>query len=153
MQITLRLIFNTGREAEVAERLSGRSIVGQSADVDLSVRSIRKVEFAKRLFALMNEKNWNQSDLSRAADMGRDSISQYIRANNIPSPKNLKKLADALGVEPVELYPNYEAAAIEEEIPSLSFRQMPGDDAHMWVRINKKVPTKVAAQIMALMNE
>lgn len=137
----------------MAERLSGRSIVGQSADVDLSVRSIRKVEFAKRLFALMNEKNWNQSDLSRAADMGRDSISQYIRANNIPSPKNLKKLADALGVEPVELYPNYEAAAIEEEIPSLSFRQMPGDDAHMWVRINKKVPTKVAAQIMALMNE
>lgn len=137
----------------MAERLSGRSLVGDTADVDLSVRSIRKVEFAKRLFALMNEKNWNQSDLSRAADMGRDSISQYIRANNIPSPKNLRKLADALGVEPVELYPNYEAAAVEEEIPSLSFRQMPGDEAHMWVRINKKVPAKIAAQIMALMNE
>tara|TARA_Y100001980_G_C14551212_1_gene334330 strand:+ start:3065 stop:3478 length:414 start_codon:yes stop_codon:yes gene_type:complete len=137
----------------MAERISGRSPVNDTADVDLSVRSIRKVEFAKRLYTLMNEKNWNQSDLSRAANMGRDSISQYIRANNIPSPKNLKKLADALGVEPVELYPNYEAAAVEEEIPALSFRQMPGDEAHMWVRINKKVPTKVAVQIMALMNE
>lgn len=137
----------------MAERLSGRSVVGPSADIDLSVRSLRKVEFAKRLFSLMNEKNWNQSDLARASGLGRDSISQYVRANNIPSPKNLKRLADALGVEPVELYPNYEAAAIEEEIPALSFRQMPGDDAHMWVRINKKVPTKVAAQIMALMNE
>lgn len=137
----------------MAERISGRSPVNDTADVDLSVRSIRKVEFAKRLFNLMNEKNWNQSDLSRAANMGRDSISQYIRANNIPSPKNLKKLADALDVEPVELYPNYEAAAVEEEIPALSFRQMPGDEAHMWVRINKKVPTKVAVQIMALMNE
>lgn len=137
----------------MAERISGRSPVNDTADVDLSVRSIRKVEFAKRLFNLMNEKNWNQSDLSRAANMGRDSISQYIRANNIPSPKNLKKLADALNVEPVELYPNYEAAAVEEEIPALSFRQMPGDEAHMWVRINKKIPTKVAVKIMALMNE
>lgn len=137
----------------MAERISGRSPAGDSLDVDLSVKTIRRTEFAKRLYSLMIAKNWNQSDLSRAANMGRDSISQYVRANNTPSPKNLKKLADALGVEPVELYPNYEAAAVEEEMPAESFRKMPGDDEHMWVRINKKVPKAVAAKIMLLLNE
>ncbi len=137
----------------MAERISGRSEYKANADVDLSVKTIRKAEFAKRLYSLMMKKNWNQSDLARASGLGRDSISQYIRANNIPSPLNLKKMADALGVEPVELYPNYEAAAIEEETPALSFRQMPGDDEYMWVRINKKLPKAVATQIMVLMNE
>jgi len=122
-------------------------------DVDLSVKTIRRTEFAKRLYSLMMAKNWNQSDLARQANLGRDSVSQYIRANNTPSPRNLKKLADALGVEPVELYPNYEAAAVEEEMPALSFRQMPGDEEHMWVRINKKVPKAVAAKLMTLLNE
>lgn len=135
------------------KKSSTRSDFSPNADVDLSVKSIRKIEFAKRLYNLMMQKDWNQSDLARNSGLGRDSISQYVRGNNIPSPKNLKKLAEALGVQPVEIYPNYEAAAIEEEIPSLSFRQMPGDENHMWVRINKKVPMHVAAQIMKLMNE
>ena len=132
----------------MAERITGRGPASDTMDVDLSVKTIRRTEFAKRLYSLMMAKNWNQSDLARQANLGRDSVSQYIRANNTPSPRNLKKLADALGVEPVELYPNYEAAAVEEEMPALSFRQMPGDDEHMWVRINKKVPKAVAAKIM-----
>ena len=137
----------------MAERITGRSPASDTMDVDLSVKTIRRTEFAKRLYSLMMLKNWNQSDLARAASLGRDSISQYVRANNTPSPRNLKKLADALGVEPVELYPNYEAAAVEEEMPALSFRQMPGDEGHMWVRINKKVPKAVAAKLMILLNE
>ena len=137
----------------MAERITGRSPASDTMDVDLSVKTIRRTEFAKRLYSLMMLKNWNQSDLARAASLGRDSISQYVRANNTPSPRNLKKLADALGVEPVELYPNYEAAAVEEEMPALSFRQMPGDEGHMWVRLNKKVPKAVAAKLMILLNE
>ena len=137
----------------MAERITGRTAASDTPDVDLSVKTIRRTEFAKRLYALMMSKNWNQSDLARAANLGRDSVSQYVRANNTPSPKNLKKLADALGVEPVELYPNYEAAAVEEEMPTESFRKMPGDDEHMWVRINKKIPKAAAAKIMLLLNE
>lgn len=137
----------------MAERITGRGPASDTMDVDLSVKTIRRTEFAKRLYSLMMAKNWNQSDLARQANLGRDSVSQYIRANNTPSPRNLKKLADALGVEPVELYPNYEAAAVEEEMPALSFRQMPGDEEHMWVRINKKVPKAVAAKLMTLLNE
>ncbi len=137
----------------MAEHIKGRSPASDTMDVDLSVKTIRRTEFAKRLYSLMMSKNWNQSDLARQAGLGRDSISQYVRANNTPSPRNLKKLADALGVEPVELYPNYEAAAVEEEMPALSFRQMPGDEEHMWVRINKKVPKAVAAKLMTLLNE
>ena len=137
----------------MAEHIKGRGPASDTMDVDLSVKTIRRTEFAKRLYGLMMAKNWNQSDLARNAGLGRDSISQYVRANNTPSPRNLKKLADALGVDPVELYPNYEAAAVEEEMPALSFRQMPGDEEHMWVRINKKVPKAVAAKLMTLLNE
>ena len=137
----------------MAERITGRGPASDTMDVDLSVKTIRRTEFAKRLYSLMMSKNWNQSDLARQANLGRDSVSQYIRANNTPSPRNLKKLADALGVEPVELYPNYQAASVEEEMPAESFRKMPGDDEHMWVRINKKVPKAVAAKIMLLLNE
>ena len=104
------------------KQASGRSpISGVATDVDLSVRSIRKQEFAKRLYALLQEKDMNQSDLANKAGLGRDSISQYIRAINVPSPKSLKKIADVFGIEPSELYPNYEAAAVEEELPEQSF--------------------------------
>ena len=138
---------------ETPPKFATRTSPSRDADTDHSVMKIRRTEFAKRLYSLMISKNWNQSDLARAANLGRDSVSNYIRANNTPSPRNLKKLADALNVEPVALYPNYGAAALEEEMPILSFRQMPSDEGHMWVRINKKVPKAVAAKIMLLLNE
>ena len=54
-----------------------------------------------------------------------------MRAINVPSPKSLKKIADVFGIEPSELYPNYEAAAVEEELPEQSFRAMSGDKDFM----------------------
>ncbi len=138
---------------ENLKQASGRSpISGVATDVDLSVRSIRKQEFAKRLYALLQEKDMNQSDLANQAGLGRDSISQYVRAINVPSPKSLKKIADVFGIEPSELYPNYEAAAVEEELPEQSFRAMAGDKNFMWVRLNIKLPKEKAVKIMGIIN-
>ena len=61
--------------------------------VDLSQRVIRKAEFGKRLAGLMHEKGWNQSKLAKICDMGRDSVSTYIRGKSVPTPQNLEKLA------------------------------------------------------------
>ena len=146
-------LFNpNGPLFSVQKKTATRSAPASLNSIDLSVRELRKGEFAKRLNALKNEKGWNQSDLARAADMGRDSVSQYIRGNNIPNPKNLKKLADAFAVKPEELYPNYLASAVETEIPSYNFKKMPGDDEHTWVQINQKVPNKIAGKIFKLLH-
>ena len=127
-------------------------ITGVTTDVDLSVRAIRKDEFAKRLYALLQEKDMSQSELARQSKLGRDSISQYIRAINVPSPKSLKKIADVFGLKPVELYPNYEAAAVEEELPETSFRSVTGDPDHMWVRLNIKLKKPQAVKIMSIIH-
>ena len=63
---------------------------------DMSPRELTKQEFGRRLMALMLDKGWNQSELARAAKLGRDAISTYIRGISFPEPKNLVKLAQAL---------------------------------------------------------
>ena len=135
------------------KHITGRSpLSGIATDVDLSVRSIRKQEFAKRLYGLLQERDMNQSDLANKSGLGRDSISQYVRALNVPSPKSLKKICDVFGIQPSELYPNYEAAAVEEELPEQNFRAMSGDKGFMWVRLNIKLPNEKAVKIMSIIN-
>src|SRR3546814_20060728 len=62
--------------------------------------------------------SWNQSDLARQAsvflsekagkrkNMGRDSVSHYVRGINLPTPAHLWALATALGCEPYDLVPS-----------------------------------------------
>ena len=44
------------------------------SDVDLSVRVIRKQEFAKRLYKIIVARNLTQSELARLAEVGRDHL-------------------------------------------------------------------------------
>jgi transcriptional regulator with XRE-family HTH domain len=68
-----------------------------------------------KLIAAREAKGWSQSDLARAiwgqipssrgypVARNRDRISVYEKGLNSPSPRNLKRLADALGVAPADL--------------------------------------------------
>lgn len=122
-------------------------------DVDLSVRVIRKQEFAKRLYKIIVARNLTQSEVARLAEVGRDSISQYVRGMSIPKPRTLVKIAEALKVEPEELFPNYQAASVEEELPEQNFKGVTGDPEHMWVRLNIKLPKAKALEVMRIINE
>ena len=53
---------------------------------DLTPKSLTKQEFGKRLYSLMVERGWQQSDLARAAGIGRDSVSTYMRGHSLPGP-------------------------------------------------------------------
>ena len=121
-------------------------------DVDLSVRVIRKQEFAKRLYKIIVARNLTQSEVARLAEIGRDSISQYVRGMSIPKPRTLVKIAEALKVEPEELFPNYQAASVEEELPEQNFKGVTGDPEHMWVRLNIKLPKAKALEVMRIIN-
>lgn len=106
-----------------------------------------KADFGRRLQALILEKNWNQAELARAAGLGRDSISTYIRGQVFPDPKNLKKLADALGMTPQQLYPQAMSTAMDVEIPTLEIRQSITEPNKVHLRINRTVTLEQAAQI------
>lgn len=100
---------------------------------------------------MMMDKGWNQSDLARACGLGRDSISTYIRGQTFPEPKNLRKLADALGTTTHELLPNSALSAIESETPALEIRQAHGHADRVFIRINQLVTLEQAAKIFEIL--
>ena len=120
---------------------------------EFSPKELSKQEFGRKLVALMQDKNWNQSDLAREADVGRDAISTYVRGRSFPDPKNLAKIAKAFDMKPQDLYPNAIARAVEAEIPAIEIRQAIGQTDKVWLRVNRLVSVDKAAQIFALISE
>ncbi len=115
----------------------------------LTVRSLSKQEFGRRLLDQLRLKGWNQSQLGRYAGIGRDNISQYIRGRSFPSPANLEKLASALSVPAEELLPNnLERTTAQVENPETEYRSIPGDPDNVWLRINRRVPRAIAIKIL-----
>ena len=129
---------------------------------DLIPKHLSKGEFGKRLYALMAERRWSQSDLARAAfginpksglPRGRDAISKYIAGAIMPTPKSLGKLADALGMDPEELLPNSIHDSMADEPPSFEVKQVAGDRARVWLQVNRPCSPKTAARILDLLNQ
>lgn len=56
------------------------------------------------LVRLLTEKRWNQSDLARAAGIGRDLVSRYVRGEQVPTPLTAHLMADVLGVNVKDLF-------------------------------------------------
>jgi transcriptional regulator with XRE-family HTH domain len=120
----------------------------------LARRHLTRQEFAKRVYTLMIRKGWNQSELARQSVLNRDAISNYVRGTNLPDPANLKKLAEALGVEPADLLPNYDEQAIDMDIaPALEIRTSQDDPSRSWVRLNREVSTGTVVKIMQALEE
>lgn len=111
-----------------------------------------KKEFGRRLFQRMLAKNWNQSDLARAAKLGRDAISTYIRGRSLPEPVSAKHLADALNCSVDDLYPRAgEPLVSERNAPLMELRQLPDDPGMAHLRIDRKIPIEIAAKIVNLL--
>lgn len=114
-------------------------------------RLLTKQEFGRRLYRLMQEKGWTQSDLARHADLNRAAISTYVNASSLPTPPKLAALAKALGVEPVDLLPNQTGAAIMDDTPDMAFNVSPGNRHVGWLQINRLVTTQTGLKIMELL--
>ncbi len=132
---------------------SSRSAPTQPGNIDLSQKVLQKQEFGRRVYGLMMDKPWTQSELARASGLGRDSISQYVRGKSVPTPQNLQKLAKAFDVDPDVLFPNYAAHAAMVEEPTFQVKAVDGTAHEMWLVINMKVPTEKAMKVMAILNE
>lgn len=119
---------------------------------NLAPKALTRQEFGRRLHALMLERGWNQSELARQADIGRDAVSTYIRGRSFPEPKSLHALAEALGVEVAELLPNSAMSAIDADVaPMLEIRQAQGHPDKVWLRVNRMVTLAQAAEIFEVL--
>lgn len=119
----------------------------------LSNRHLMKAEFAKRLYNKIAERGWTQSEFARNCDLARDAISTYVRGRSIPSPQALEKMANVLNVKPEDLLPNYYESAINKQEPTFELRDVPNDEGYMWIRLNMRLPKKLAMQIFMLAQE
>ena len=124
---------------------------GESSTL-LTPRALTKQEFGRRLNALLLEKDWNQSDLSRATGLGRDSISTYINGKTFPTPRALKAMADAFNLTPVDLLPNGMMSAMEDEHPAIELKQAVGHPGKAWLRINRAMSFGAAAKIIDIID-
>lgn len=109
-----------------------------------------KQAFGKRLYSLMINKGWTQSELARRSDLPRDSISVYIRGKSLPTPLSLKALSEALGVIPEELMPNHIESAIDNDTPEIEMRVSPNKPDLAWLRINRLVTIETALKVIEL---
>ena len=117
----------------------------QSASQDAAA----KEAFARRLYKLMLDRGLTQSDLARKAGLERNRISQYVRADSKPGGLYLKKLADALGVKPTDLWPD---ERLGEGKPAYSIT-VSADGKTARLTADVKLPAGIGAQIVALFGE
>lgn len=133
---------------------SPRRHLPPASDIPESPAEITKIEFGRRLQHLHLAKGWNQSDLARAAGLGRDAISTYINGRSFPEPKSLLALAEALQVDPSELLPNSVAMAMKQDAaPVLEIKQSAGHPDKVYLRVNRVVTFEQAAQIFSILKE
>jgi transcriptional regulator with XRE-family HTH domain len=115
--------------------------------VTLNNREVVKSEFARRLYEAIVSMGWTQSEFARHCGLNRDAVSTYVRGKSSPSPLNLEKMATVLNMRPEELMPNYYEAAHAKADPQMELRDVPNDEGYMWIKLNMRLPKKVAIEI------
>jgi transcriptional regulator with XRE-family HTH domain len=125
----------------------------------------QQTRFGQFLMELLERKKMTQSDLARAmwgeektktgvAAKGRDRISVYIKGSQVPSRETLQLMAAALQVRVEELTDAVQRAPVDLlGARTMTITDVAGQPGRVLLQINKTVPRKVAAQIMALLVE
>jgi transcriptional regulator with XRE-family HTH domain len=125
----------------------------------------RAQKLARKLYEAMMERGMTQSDLARAAwgthvdargytvAKNRDRISMYLAGKALPDPKNMKALADALGMTVEELALPAAASVGDQKGTSLAMQAVAGHPGKAHLRIDMLLPIELAAKIVALISE
>lgn len=116
-----------------------------------------KAEFGRRLQSAMTARGWTQSDLARKADIGRDSVSVYVRGRSLPGPLHLAALARALRIPSDDLMPGvaertsarvWSAHGVQGS--PLEFRLL--DDGRAWLRFSMSLSLSQVTRILAIID-
>jgi transcriptional regulator with XRE-family HTH domain len=114
-------------------------------------RKLRAKAFGDRLAALLLKRGMTQSELARAIDVGRDSISGYVRGHNIPTPQVARRIASVLLVTLEDMFP-IELAALPgpAEKQRFAFNTVAGRSGLAVIQMEMTLPFNVAAEIARL---
>ncbi len=74
--------------------------------------------FAERLRVILDRKHMTQSELAERTGCSQSAISHMLNRQARPQKKTILKLAEALQVEPIELWPDLEVAEILDAVAS-----------------------------------
>lgn len=81
-------------------------------------------EFGDRLRDIRQQKNFNQEQLAEAMNLTQAAISQFEKGQRMPTPANIMKFAEVLGVSKDDLVGNeegdFERVKLMRNIQSLS---------------------------------
>lgn len=145
-------------------RTSKRRLASSPSAESAPTVEIGQQSFGRRLQQLLDQKGWNYSDLAREVwgktttkggyevAKNRDRISVYISGKAEPDARNLKRIAEKLGVEVADLAPERVGNAMaEQQHPAYSITKVHGESDKVFLRVNKLVPEQVAAKIMFLL--
>jgi len=131
----------------MARKIRTHMLGDSPSDTTLVPKHLTKQQFGKRVYRLMLEKGWTQSELARQAGLPRDAISVYVRGRSLPTPVSLQALAKALDVNEAELLPNHVESAIDEDNPSFEMKASAGAPGVVWLRVNRLVTMATAIKI------
>ena len=102
-------------------------------------------DLARKLRLALHAREWNQSDLARAAGLPRELISSYVRGGSFPTSRSLRRLADALQLKLEELAPQAPGMFQWEPPPTMEISGMANGMAR--IMVNTVVPIGVALEI------
>ncbi len=97
---------------------------GEAAEANTALASeVRRMDqqeatFAERLRELLDRKHISQTELAERTGCSQSAISHMLNRNSRPQKKTILKLAAALQVEPVELWPDLEVAELLDSVAS-----------------------------------
>ncbi|WP_277018961.1 MULTISPECIES: helix-turn-helix transcriptional regulator [Paracoccus] len=116
-------------------------------------KHLTKQEFGRRVYRLMTERGWHQSELARQAQLTRDAVSTYVNGRSLPDPRNAQKLADAFGMTVEQLLPNLVEQSIDRDPPAMELKVSALNPNVAWLRLNRLVETENAMKIMSILRE
>lgn len=119
---------------------SRRSVISNRLDQ----LDAQEASFANRLSKLLIEKNITQEELADRTGCTQSAISKMLTRNARPRRTTIFKMAEALRVEPTELWPQLEVAAILDSVSDfLADRELTPEQAKSLEAASLRPPVKV----------
>ncbi len=102
-------------------------------------------DLARKLRLALHTREWNQSDLARAANLPRELISSYVNGRAFPTTKSLRRLAEALQLKVEDLAPQAPGMFQWEPPPTMEITSLANGMAK--ITVNTTVPISTALEI------
>ena len=119
---------------------SRRSVISNRLDQ----LQAQEASFANRLSKLLIEKNITQEELADRTGCTQSAISKMLTRNARPRRMTIFKMAEALRVEPTELWPQLEVAAILDSVSDFfADRELTPEQAKSLEAASLRPPVKV----------